>query len=316
MIVRTFVAGNGPPATVGPERLCVIIICHCKTMGTNQTNQTEGTAGTGKALTGRGRRGTTTARMAGGERLPAGEQALPELLAVFRQGRYAQAWYPGIDKDTYAAALEDRVRHPAHINQGQSGTCGAAVLCKLLAEFFPDKYVEMAISLYLYGRYDEWGLRVSAASLTGTDARARELGTTAVDLITQGAFVHSFNYLLGYNPFADGPGARSFMWPGRMRRFLTRTLHLQAECRRWAGMEDLRGIDFDGNFVVAAVHDHALTDGVHRFSRPLSGPNHYVQILGTEGPAGLRYWNWGSGGYHSAGAATFFIYVVRRVSAT
>lgn len=54
------------------------------------------------------------------------------------------------------------------INQGKNGTCGAAALSKYLLENFPDKYMEMAISLYLYGSYEGWNLSVTDAMKNGT----------------------------------------------------------------------------------------------------------------------------------------------------
>lgn len=64
--------------------------------------------------------------------------------------------------------LKRHLAFPETIQQGNNGTCAAALIQKYLAENHPDKYEECVYELAKNGKYEPWGLEIPAAcNLTG-----------------------------------------------------------------------------------------------------------------------------------------------------
>ena len=60
--------------------------------------------------------------------------------------------FPHISKSEFINDLRSIVKKPSSIDQKEDGTCGAAVLCKYLADEQPELFVKTAISLYTKGK--------------------------------------------------------------------------------------------------------------------------------------------------------------------
>ena len=69
--------------------------------------------------------------------------------------------------DRYDGLTDGLKRHlafPETIQQGNNGTCAAALIQKYLAENRPDQYMECVKELAKTGRYEPWGLEIPAGS--------------------------------------------------------------------------------------------------------------------------------------------------------
>lgn len=209
------------------------------------------------------------------------------------ENRVTSVVYPNISKTKFIQDLRKQIYTPALVKQGENGTCGIAAICKYLLECMPDKYAEAAISLYETGKYDKWGLKVCEASKTGTDAQAKELKTTALDCIVQGAFRNTYNETTSYNPFTDGSGWSSITWPTEINSFFEDQLHKNCECHTYSHLTDsfnqLSKIDYSRKYVIALI---GYTDGNDNFEEG-GIPRHYVQILGTTNNHTIKYWQMG-----------------------
>ena len=203
---------------------------------------------------------------------------------------------------------------PDIIQQGKNGTCGAAVICKYLAEFMPEKYVQVAISLYENGQYTPWNLHVAEDSKIGDDAQLQQIGTTSVDAIMQGAITNSRNIVLDYNPFSDGSGLKSFLWPTAMKNFLSDTLGLDVTVVNIARYQELANIDYGKYFVIAAVVSEPLSDAYVEYKLTTTSPvpTHYIQVTGIYDEKGISFWHWGSNNNHTINVETYFIYKVEK----
>ncbi len=225
----------------------------------------------------------------------------------------SDACYSKIDKSTYAIILANQIKNPSIIKQGALGTCGAAIICRYLAEFMPDKYVEAAISLYKTGQYDKWGLSVADSSKAGTDAITSKIGLSTVDAIMQGAIVNSLNMSwFTYDPFQDGSGLRSFTWPNSVSSFFNDKLNLTVKVEHYITDNYLKSIDYNKNFVIAIVntdsHGEQLDLLFHCNITKLGF--HYVQITGIRNEGGVTIWTWGSNNYYSSSTKIFQLIIV------
>lgn len=66
--------------------------------------------------------------------------------------------------DGLTEGLKRHLAFPETIQQGNNGTCAAALIQKYLAENYPDKYEECVYELIKNGKYEPWGLEIPAAS--------------------------------------------------------------------------------------------------------------------------------------------------------
>ena len=125
--------------------------------------------------------------------------------------------FPHISKSEFINDLRSIVKKPSSIDQKEDGTCGAAVLCKYLADEQPELFVKTAISLYTKGKATNRSMTLSV-----TDDMKKEGANclSAVNTIMQGALTNANNWFLSYNPNSDGSGIRSFTYPGFISRFL------------------------------------------------------------------------------------------------
>lgn len=213
------------------------------------------------------------------------------IVSHFESNNTSETVYPNISRNGFISQLKEEIKDSRIINQGQNGTCGIAVICKYLAEMMPEQYAEMAISIYKTGTYDKWGLYVSEASKSGTDAQAGVLGTNALDCIVQGAFRNTYNEfpITTYNPFTDGSGWASITWPTEITNFFTENLNKNVSTSFNCDYDDLKDINYNKKFVIAAV-DGTFDNG-YNFGNFI--PNHYVQILATDQEKNIFFWQWG-----------------------
>ena len=195
--------------------------------------------------------------------------------------------FRNIPKSKFIEDLTQHINNPASIQQGGNGTCGAAVLSKYMAENHPVLYAEAAIALYTTGKFSHNGVTISLpnSAFSGSMAELNELGINSVDAIMQGAFTNSQNIIFNYNPFKDGSGFKSFMYPGYFNYYVSGFLGANYHCVLSPTTEYINSLDFVNHFVVGIVHsnDYSIEGGF---------PNHYIQIL-KSGNNKMDYWTWG-----------------------
>ena len=152
---------------------------------------------------------------------------------------------------------------------------------------------EMAISLYETGLYSAWDIHICEKSKTGTDAIAKDLWTTSLDCIVQGAIRNTYNNIpSAYDPFPDGSGWSSITWPPEINNFFEKKINKECKCSTYPyakkSYEKLSNIDYSEKFVIALIHSSSSSGD---FGTGI--PNHYVQILGTNEDGSIKYWQWG-----------------------
>ena len=243
----------------------------------------------------------------GGKPLSPKEKALNKIDAFSKSGEVSK-FFTNLSKDKFVESLKLHINNPIKINQGTNGTCGAAAICKYLAEFLPEQYVEAAISLYTTGKYDGWELELPDSSKSGTIEQVQKINTTIADVLMQGAIINSFNYYLDYDPFVDGSGARSFMWPQCMDSFFEK-IGKPGSFYWWTDVKDIQSIDFSQKNVIAGVEIKIINDDRNecRFVRESLTPNHYVQITGYKNDS-VYFWQYKEE-YLSKNCDAYFIYV-------
>lgn len=198
-----------------------------------------------------------------------------------------------ISKVQFIKELKECICHPGSIVQSKNGTCGAAVLCKYVAEVNPVLFANMAIGLYTEGKFRNNGLKliVTEAMMRGTSTDLHFKGYNrmfSVDAILQGAITNKNNWILKMNPFKGESGLSTFMYPWFIPRFIKQfvgTAFCKVVC--WPTNSTLEVINYNRFFVIAMVH----LGKDELFSTSLLS-NHYVQIIGcSEGK--VSYWSWG-----------------------
>lgn len=235
-------------------------------------------------------------------------------------GKINKQFFVNIGKERFLNELLSIINNPSIINQGLNGTCGAAVICKFLADFYPDKFVEAAVSIFMKGQFDEWGLTMSDSSKYGTYEQAEQVQgqqASAADLIMQGAFVNSGNAMLAYNPFTDKSGVRSFMWPTYVESFFSSKLGLSVTECELEEFDDMCAYNYNDYYIIALVEVSFVSkdiNGIHRYQFFTSlNPSklHYIQLTGVDGNE-LTYWNWGSNNYHCIDGCAYCVYKIRK----
>ena len=74
-----------------------------------------------------------------------------ERITDFQNNGTNTNFFLNIPKTEFVNQLNDQINNPSIIQQGGNGTCGAAVICKFLAEFLADDYAQAAISIFETG---------------------------------------------------------------------------------------------------------------------------------------------------------------------
>ena len=195
--------------------------------------------------------------------------------------------FRNIPKSKFIEDLTQHIIEPVSIQQGENGTCGAAVLSKYMAENHPVLYAEAAISLYTTGEFSHNGISLSLPNkaFSGSMTDLNKLGINSVDAIMQGAFTNSQNIIFNYNPFKDGSGFKSFMYPGYFNYYFSDFIGANYHCVLSPTTEYINSLDFVNHFVVGVVHSNG-------YSIEGGFPNHYIQIL-KSGNNKMDYWTWG-----------------------
>lgn len=193
-----------------------------------------------------------------------------------------------ISKTQFLDDLDKTISDPSSINQGVDGTCGAAVIEKLLAELFPIEFDKAAMNLYNTAMYQPWGLILQ--SFSATDQDCNDKGKSTVDMIFQTAITQANNYWYNdYDPMKESNNNTTSTWYWKIESFLQDNIGLKVETLTRPTYFDIQSALNDGQtqFVIAFVN----VDDNKNFTKGLFG-NHYVQILGvTQGQ--INYWSWG-----------------------
>ncbi len=243
---------------------------------------------------------------------PGTESSLHELCA--RLSAYTSDSMPflqGIAAEQYVEALQQAVSSPGEISQGVNGTCGAAVLCKYLAEKHPALYSDIAISLYESGKHDSTRLKLPTSMQYITPDDSIRIGQSVTDTVMQTAITRSNNMFLAYSPTGDmqakkhgfskvKAGATSFMHPAFMLWFIRKRLKKKVRVLILPTVQQLCRIDYRAGFVIALTH-------YSKWNLVLGMPNHYIQITNACGNT-IDYWSWGE--YYTASIKKHAIHAV------
>lgn len=211
-----------------------------------------------------------------------------------------------ISRQQFYDDLDKTIANPSSIRQGEDGTCGAAVIEKILAELFPIEFDKAANSLYAHGYYDPWKLQLRAFSATDSICRAKNKST--VDMIFQTVITQENNCFNKKADSANGSGAGEMSTSfTAMSSFLRDNIGLRVSMQFAPDLADIRKALDNKNisFVVAFVY----ADEENNFTSKVSG-NHFVQILDTTNEGGLNYWSWGSNKNKSNSSDVFVLYKI------
>lgn len=223
------------------------------------------------------------------------------MLSLFSENDTYSTKFSNLSKQKFVTALRNLINNPSKVQQGANGTCGAAVLCKFILESNPELFTRTAINMFVNGEYDLCNgihLELPSSSFCGTEQQLATIGTTSVDAIMQGAIINSTNTVLNYNPFTDGDGLSSAMFPESIKLFCS---YLGYDVQRENGhlfptttdtmtFDELcsYNIDFSNNFVIGYVH---IDDG-NFFQSTFA--SHYIQIQSVDNEnRKICYWSWG-----------------------
>lgn len=255
------------------------------------------------------------------------KQAL-DLIQFYKSVSQNNRFYSSeIYKNAYLEKLENVIRHPQTIYQGANGTCGAAVLMKMLAEIAPSDLVKAAISLFETGEYRPWSWTIPEGMKNCTLKQLKEIRINEVEAIVQTGITNGNNKYMEYSANTDNQnnkdfwgqnyeGTKSFMWPSYIRDF-TNSIYPNKFIEMCSDPDfpQIRRIDYAQEFVIAAVDTNDTTlvhDGLL--------PTHYVQIKSVRestseiGCYDIEYWDYGraktSHNYTTTGI--YYLYRIRR----
>ena len=186
-----------------------------------------------------------------------------EIVNKFLANRNTTSVFKNIPKSVFVKDLLKQINDPSSIRQGNNGTCGAAVLCKYMAETDPVLYAQTAIGLYTMGTYTPKGghmtLSITEEMEKGTlgdlSSPNRGGGISSVDAIMQGAIINTNNYIESINTFKGESGLNSFMYPGFIKRFVSGFMGRdEGMMNNWPTNNEISEIDFKKNFVIATTY--------------------------------------------------------------
>ncbi len=197
-----------------------------------------------------------------------------------------------ISKEQFYDDLDKTIADPSSIRQGDDGTCGAAVIEKLLAELFPIEFDKAATSLYAHGYYDPWQLQLKAFS--ATDKICADKGKSTVDMIFQTVITQENNwYYYYFDPAISNSNFKaSTLWLS-VSSFLRNNIGLKVYVQDSPTYKDIQKALNNKQilFIIALVCEK---DGQF-ISNELTDADHYVQIQGATNDS-LTYWSWGENG--------------------
>ncbi len=195
------------------------------------------------------------------------------------------SYFHNITRTSFYNALWDMINHPSKIKQGNLGTCGAAVLCKLLVETHPYTFYSAAKSVFENGQYANWNLSLPEDMKNCTSADLNTWEISSAEAIMETAIINANNYLSDYSPFNDdGKKLASATWPQFLYEFTKEHITENVSTATLPGEQTLEHLNYD-DFIIASVHNenNKISTGI---------PNHYVQLKGYNGTE-LNYWTWG-----------------------
>nr|WP_223918602.1 RHS repeat-associated core domain-containing protein [Hallella multisaccharivorax] len=226
-----------------------------------------------------------------------------EIVNKFLANRNTTSVFKNIPKSVFVKDLLKQINDPSSIRQGNNGTCGAAVLCKYMAETDPVLYAQTAIGLYTMGTYTPKGghmtLSVTEEMEKGTlgdlSSPNRGGGISSVDAIMQGAIINTNNYIESINTFKGESGLNSFMYPGFIKRFVSGFMGRdEGMMNNWPTNNEISEIDFKKNFVIATTYYNVEKGRIESSWKT----NHYINITSINKSGLIGYWSWGSSFHH------------------
>ena len=195
------------------------------------------------------------------------------------------SYFKNITRNKFYTDLWNMIYLPGNIKQGNLGTCGAAVLCKLLTERTPYAFYKAAKEIYENGRYSQWGVSLPEEMKICTTADFKKWGISSAEAIMETAIINANNCLNEYSPFNDdGNTFSSATWPLFLYDFIKEHITERVSTINIPSTSALSILNYD-DFIIAGVHseNNSISTGY---------PNHYVQLKGYDG-TGLKYWTGG-----------------------
>jgi hypothetical protein len=108
------------------------------------------------------------------------------------EGSDAAGVFPSITRPALAAGLRDRIDHPEHMQQANTGLCGPASFLNAIADNDPVTYAHFGIDLYTKGTAKIKDLTITP-STTFKSTDPGPSGTDAADWVTLGSIRDSDN---------------------------------------------------------------------------------------------------------------------------
>lgn len=205
-----------------------------------------------------------------------------------------KAYCKGISKEDIIKGLK---KSSMKILQTGS-TCSAAVLQKLLAEYSPELYRQIVMSLYEKGEYKPWGLFLSDCykDLKLSDVNknyGQNEKKDPVDFIMQCALINKMNWAFHYNPTIDTGdnilGNLSGMQSSeRVMGFITDYTSYNMVDYDDITYDFVKDLNCSDKFVIAFVKSSKEEDN-YNFE---GTKRHFAQIIKVTDDY-IYYWSWG-----------------------
>lgn len=207
-----------------------------------------------------------------------------------------------ITKSEFVSSLRGMVENPNTISQSGTNTCGAAAACKVMADYDPESFVQMALDIFQTGKSKSDRFEGTDIVANNTD-KAPVQGLNAAAFVLLPNIVNSYNSILTYDAETNGEwnGATT---PGQISGFIIDHSNVSntSPLIRIHSDNDIDYIWYpvlEGHGVIALVDSSGelfMGTGTDSWSKVFG--NHYVIITGITSVEGdnqinVSFWTWG-----------------------
>jgi len=196
--------------------------------------------------------------------------------------------YQCIDEEIYEKDLNDLLNQKIFINQGNAGTCGAAVLEKFLMQCYPELFNSVAKDLYQSGHSHTWDLQLNKFSLSAEECR--NLGFNTVDALFQTTIIQENNYNYTNYELNERSKLKESTYAWRISDFIQNHVGNRVETINAPSYDQIQNALYNNSniFVIGFVEADNSANFVS--NNYLIG-NHYVQITNATGGSQLEYYS-------------------------
>ena len=230
---------------------------------------------------------------------PQQQQNALNAITTFSNDQNTTTVWNNISKQDFVTSLTNMVNNPTSIDQSNTNLCGIATSCKASAEYNPEEFVKMALSVYQSGKYSNGDVTYEANKDILGNSSSNGLG--AAEFVVMTTLRHSLNGILSYDPTNDN-GTSGFTWPGDVDNILLKGMSMKKTTNT-----DWTSTPSSGNALATGIiqavnagHIVILTVNTSHFMGKSSFsviPDHYIQVTGiTKNPDGtinVGWWSWG-----------------------